>query len=383
MVFAQFADRPETLLHGQGWGQAGETFVRYLTASGATTYDKSWDLVFRDYLHTHDYALEALLAGGIAALVLALLAVAMASLWCRRRHLALAVPFAAVLSGVAAFWFELPMTMPAVVLAFVTLARPMPARPSPAIRRALAAGLPLLAAASFAAGAFLLRFGLEVQAALARPVPVRASAGAPCLDFPAEGWRGDIALRYAMVGSYQKLTRSGAPLDMTQVRRAAAFACEVDRRSRDSRSALLASAGLLLRSELAFRPDLVRQDPVFARELADWATRLRQFLALAPDRSDLAIPYFGWRLKAGDSAAVAALAADILARRPADPVGLWFSGLIMIESPDRPRVAAGLFRLRQALEAGIERLMPIDPRQKGQILALARRAEAAGAHGPR
>ncbi len=366
LVFAQIADVPATLVHGQGWGQAGESFVRYLTAASATMYDRSWDLVFRDYMHTHDYALEALLAGGAVMLAVALLAVAMAPLWCRRAALPLAVPFAVVLSGVAAFWFQLPMTMPSLILALAAIARPAPVRKG--ARPLALVALPAAALASLAAVAFLLQFGLAVRAALAGPVVLRAPGH--CLTFPAEGWRGDVALRYALVRSYEALEHAAGAPDATEVARTAALACEVDRRSRTSRSAMLATAGLLLRADVAFDPKLRARDPAFARLLDDWPARLRHLLAIAPMRSDLAIPYFGWRLRAGDMQAVARMAGDILARRPRDPVGLWFSGVAMISSADRARQRDALLRLRAALDGGIERFMPVEPAQKARILAL-------------
>ncbi len=372
VVLAQFVDTPQALAHGLGWGQAGETFVRHLNAAGATTYDRSWDLVFRDYLHTHDYALEALLSGGVGALALALLAVAMAPLWCRRRDVPLAVAFAVVLSGVAAFWFQLPMTVVAIALALAAIGRPVPAAPAPRARTAALVALPVVAACSCAAAAFLLVFAVQVRTALDGPFPARPTPAGACLGFPAEGWRGDIGLRYAMVRSYEALVRPGAAPDPTEIARAVALACEVDRRSARSHSALLASAGLLLRADVAFDARFRARDPAFARLLDDWAPRLRRFLAIAPDRSDLAIPYLGWRLTTGESQAVAAMAATLLARRPSDPVGLWFSGLVMIDSPDPARKRAALARLRAALDGGVERFLPIEPAQKSRILDLSR-----------
>ncbi len=367
VVFAQFADAPGTLLHGLGWGQAGETFFRYLTAANATVYNQSWDLVFRDYQHTHDFALEALLSGGIAALVLALLAVAMIPLWCRRDRLALGLPFAAVLSGVAAFWFQFPMTWPALALAMSAIGRTRPAIASRRVRAAALVGLAVLAAASVAACLFLLQFGLAVRAALDGPVAM-AGPGSACLAFPAEDWRGDIALRYAMVQSYQALEQTRTP-GSAAIARTAALACDVDRRSDHIDSALLASAGLLFRGDIAFDPRLRALDPAFPRLLDDWVPRLRRLLSYAPDRSDLAIPYLGWRLQAHDLAAITEMTDAILARRPEDPVGLWFSGLAMIQSSDPAVRKASLFRLRSALDHGIERLMPVDAKQKAQILA--------------
>ena len=45
-----------------------------------------------------------------------------------------------------------------------------------------------------------------------------------------------------------------------------------------------------------------------------------------------------------------------------DPVGLWFSGTVLLARPER--AAEGLSRMRRSLERGIQNFMPVD----GKIL---------------
>ena len=60
-----------------------------------------------------------------------------------------------------------------------------------------------------------------------------------------------------------------------------------------------------------------------------------------------------------------ALASRILAADRGDPVGLWFSGTVLIATPET--AAEGITRMRRALDLGLERVMPVDAALKNQI----------------
>ena len=85
---------------------------------------------------------------------------------------------------------------------------------------------------------------------------------------------------------------------------------------------------------------------------------MERVIRRAPRRSDIAIPYFDYLLFHGRDAEALTLANLILARRDNDPVGLWFSGVVMLANPASG--GAGLRNLRQSLAFGIRNLMPID-----------------------
>ena len=105
--------------------------------------------------------------------------------------------------------------------------------------------------------------------------------------------------------------------------------------------------------------------PVADEFLADWGAALGDYLARAPRRGDMAVPYLSWRLAAGDDAAILAVASRILAGDRDNPVGLWFSGTVLIATPQT--AAEGIARMRRALAQGLERVMPVDAALKSQI----------------
>jgi hypothetical protein len=83
-------------------------------------------------------------------------------------------------------------------------------------------------------------------------------------------------------------------------------------------------------------------------------------LARAPYRTDLLAPYFRWQISQGNQNEVWDWCEEILAKNPNDPIALWFKGSLLHHS------AANKFR-NQALDAGVSRIIPIDPELEQQI----------------
>jgi hypothetical protein len=194
-----------------------------------------------------------------------------------------------------------------------------------------------------------------------------------CADWPREGWRANIGLRAAFL-DLEKATvdrlRNGAPIDRAALARLESLRCAVDTRAAVTRSAMLASAPVLFRNDVAHDPAFAALSPHFEAALADWSARLRLVLALAPERSDLAVPYLAALVQRGTFAEVERFAEGLLATNPQDPVGLWFSGLALVESPDPRRQKAGVARLKAGIGAGIERVLVVPEALKARILEL-------------
>ncbi len=83
-------------------------------------------------------------------------------------------------------------------------------------------------------------------------------------------------------------------------------------------------------------------------------------LKAAPARTDVLVPYFSWALKNGRDGEILSRAEPILRRDPNDAVALWFSGLALLGDPAAANT--GMDRLKKALRAGIQEVMPISPR---------------------
>ena len=60
------------------------------------------------------------------------------------------------------------------------------------------------------------------------------------------------------------------------------------------------------------------------------------------------------------------MAVFIYEQDPMHPLGLWFTGLWMMNDPAQS--SAGLYRMKQALEHDLERYMPVDENLKQMVL---------------
>jgi hypothetical protein len=304
---------------------------------------------------------EPLVSAGIPAALAAIALLAAVPLFAPRRRIALAAAFVAAHGFIDALWFQLPMTVPVVALAISALAAPTRIRAP----RATAAVLAALVLAQIVTAAVLLDWGLAMR---------RALAGATaCADWPVEGWRADIGLRAAFLDLARIVIekhRAGETIAPATLAQLDSLRCAVDARTVATHSARLASAPVLFRNDVASTSGFAALHPGFAAALADWPARLRMVLALAPRRTDLALPYLAALVGRADYGQVEAFAGSILARAPRDPVGLWFLGIALLESLDPARQQAGLARLREGLDAGIERILPVPPQLKARISSL-------------
>ncbi len=328
VLAAAFVERPVGLLFGFGWGGVAEAFFRHLPAGADALYGDGWDMMARDFSNAHNVALDFWFAAGLPGLVFALGLPALIVWRACARDLPAAIAFAAVWAGHSVLWYQEAYGWASSIVAFALIARrPWVLRFPAAIR-----AVPAFAAIALVAGAsWLADYGLRARHALDAAPPSACLA-----DFPDDPMRGDMGLRYALGQAIQ----DGEPA------RIAALVCAVDRRFAAAPSLHLAVAGAFHRAQAGD-----------AR--ADWPVYVDALLALAPLRTDLAVPYLAHLVAAEEWPLLAARTDAMTARNPQDPVGLWFSGMGMIRSPEGVVRQAGLARLRMALALGFERMVPL------------------------
>ncbi len=372
-------DAPLLLINGQGWGRHGDRVNVDLPARSVDfladrNVGADWDAVSKQvHFHSHHFLVEALLSVGVLGLLLAWAIPVALPLCCRRERIAEAGAFAVLSAALFSLWFQLPGSVPYMALAFAAIARPGHARPTPARARSVAAtimfAVAIILAATAISGTRVAATMFEAARANRDTEPLAAKALADCGRFLTDSGRGGVHLatlfRSFTVNLTAKLAEGRAILDQ-DVARLRDYICAYRREMTGGRpSWRLASVGLIVRSELAFVLDDPKLKPVANEFLADWGTALGNYLARARRRGDMAVPYLSWRLAAGDDAAVVAMASRILAGDRDDPVGLWFSGTVLIATPET--AAEGIARMRRALALGLERIMPVDAALKTQI----------------
>ena len=336
VLAAAFFERPAGIAFGFGWGGVVEAFFRHLAAGADRLYGDSWDMMARDFSNAHNVALDFWFAAGLPGLAFALGLPGLIVWRARTRDLPAAIAFAAVWAGHSVLWYQEVYGWTASAIAFALVARrPWTVRFPAAIR-----AVPAVATVALVVGAtWLADYGLRTRRALDATPPSACLA-----DFPDDPMRGDMGLRYAL---------GQAVLD-GDATRISALVCAVDRRFALSPSLHLAAAGAFYRAQAAdARPD--------------WPVYVDALLAFAPLRTDLAIPYLAHLVAAEDWPLLASRTDAMTARNPQDPVGLWFSGMGMIRSPEGIVRQAGLSRLRMALALGFGRMVPLPEETLRQV----------------
>ena len=377
LVLESFADAPRSLLTGLGWGHFGETLLRHLNEMPVRLYIVSigskdlpfWDAVIRFDFHSHNVFVESLMAGGGIGLILSLAYMAAIPLFARDDGIALAIAFALVLGAVGTFWFQMPVSVPLMALAVASLAGArtisLPLRVRPVLIVVFCGIGPITQlTGAFAGIAMAEQGGMETRANNTPPTET-ASPSPDCRPFTAATGIGDAHLGWLLqnyVGRLSAPLQNGEALSEPQVARLARYLCATDRRLSESRSLRLFVATLNERATLVFQFDRPEIAAILAPYLENWGERMERLLELAPRRTDLATAYMNWLLAQGREEELLRFAERLLSVNPQDPVGLWFSGTVLLARPER--AAEGLSRMRRSLEMGIRKFMPIE----GKIL---------------
>jgi hypothetical protein len=374
---------PAILGAGTGWGHHGDRLVAYLPVEsldflGHSGREANWDAVRNTiHFHSHNFLSEALLSVGVLGLLLAWAIPVALPLFCSKHRIAEAGTLAALIAGLLSMWFQLPGSVPYMAFAFATMARPRRSNQLRRTGRVVLTGLALALATSQAATAAV---GLKVGQTMSRAAqqnrdtePLSAKSLADCDSFLNDAGRGGIHLatlhRSFMFDLAGKIEREDPILDQDLARLQNYF-CAGRRYDDAPHSLRLESVGLIVRSELAFTLRHPRLLPVIDSHLADWGRRLEIFLDRAPGRNDMAVPYLSWRLLDEDDGAMRVIVNQLLARDRTDPVGLWFSGIVMLNNPDQAE--NGLARMNHALANGLERIMPVDSDLRARVVAAAK-----------
>lgn len=362
-ALASLSDEQWSWAFGMGWGRHSDLVIARapLDALNFRSRDNpivQWDALQKDHFHSHNFALEALIAAGLPGLILALLWMPSVVLTAARRFAELGLVYGVALSGLVAVWFMFGLNVPFVAIAAGALL-------GPTKRPAIRLRIPVMGVASVLV---LLQLGQSIVGYVAAR-DARATLLASATDMPscsslAEGWGVEgIHLAQALrshVAAMALTLRNGETPSDDAVARLSRIVCGVLERPSDRTGLVLLVAALMARSDLSALPQSGHSIPPILRLLGSWEFSLLATLERAPRRTDLAIPYLIWRLDAGDDAGALRLSKTILGKNRSDPIGLWFSGLALAGGHETR--SQGLAQMRRALKLGIDRLIPIDDR---------------------
>ena len=374
---AQQTDFPSLLL-GNGWGHTLEAMVVHLHAAKENIWLSKWDFLSRDWFHSHNWISESLYTVGLPGLLLTFLVFLAIPAFCDRDKIAPATAYAAGLAALNTVWFQLAFTVPVMAMALGVLStnsRPTtrPGQTSVVRQSTAPIILTVLGAGQAISAAALLSFGLDVSAV--RRAYVEPTANAAAMQFPSDFHGVHYALANSArdhVETLRKSTSMPEPSKAREQRDAVAVILrELHAKIVTVDSAYLTIAGISILSDIVYDPNLawLRSGDVDHIDHVDllgiWVDRL---LDLAPERTDVAIPYFARLLERGSTTKLADVARRFLTQNPNDPVSLFYlGGVLMLEGRPESRSLAFAY-LRQSLELGVERFMPVDSQLKKRIL---------------
>ncbi len=371
VVGAALADAPGLLLGGGGWGHYAEWQIANmpldvidLVAPPTDAGGASWDATHGQmHFQSHNFLTEGVLSAGLPGMLMAWAFPAALPLFARRRRLVEASVLGVVTAAMFTVWAPGAGVVPLIALATAALAGPGRWRPPRflAVLAMVAAMASSIAAAIVVAG--------DAAPAWRAAMANRDPGAAPLASALGDHGRGGIylaTLYRSHAVDVANAVATGESVPETMVVRLESYASASDDRRSRGASLRLAIADLLVTGELVLA---LAEDPALAplaaARAAGWKDRLRHFLDRAPGRDDMAATYMGWAFGQGDEGSVAEIAALLLAHDAESPIGLWYSGGVMMG--ETATAAAGFARMRQALELGVERRMAVDAGLAEQI----------------
>ncbi len=372
--------QPLAWLIGNGAGTISNTMLSHITFSGHPLWQVSeWAMLTSNYLHAHNWLLQALHDGGLPAVLLTAWLMLQPA-WLApekhtavRRGIALGLVVAYLLS--LGLWFELIFAVPYMGLAWIAVMGPQPpeAQAASVLGRSTAIGGLVLLAAAYLWGAVVLdRYAGNIDQQRAwfsahdeqqRP-PV--SPPPPLLEDPR---RADMQLADMVAFEVRLLVNRqepGAPPPYAE-REAARINWLrqiIERRLPETTSPLLPLHGDKLFSEVMLQSNLAAYHPLLLPHITLWRQIIERGLELAPWRSDIALGYLNWTLQTGQLERTRELARRLRQARPEDPTGLFFEGAVLLLQPEQEAKRQGAALARRAIAAGVEQFFPLDDSYK-------------------
>ncbi len=379
MMWSLPEHQPLAWLVGNGAGTISNTMMSHVTFSGHPLWRVGeWDMLTSNYLHAHNWLLQALHDGGLLAVLLTawlmLQPVWLAS--SMRRGMALGLVAAYLLS--LGLWFELIFAVPYMALAWIAVLGPQPAAEVQGARHAVwvraggAGGLILLAAVYFWAAGVQDRFARQIDLQLAWFSDLDEAQRPPLVPpppLPEDPRRADMQLADLINFRVRSLVHRHEPGQPPPYAEREAARINwllqiIRQRLPDTTSVLLPLHGEKLFSEIMLRPGLAAYQPLLLPHIGLWRQIVERGVELAPWRSDMALGYLNWTLQNGRLEQTRELARRLRNIRPEDPIGLFFEGAVLILQPEHESKRQGAALVRRAIAAGVEQFFPLDDNYK-------------------
>ncbi len=370
-----------SFLFGNGWGDYNNAAVSNLTLTQdfqlftGDTHQSTLEFVYRDQVNSHNIFLEYFLALGFAGFLLFCYLQYKIISSLKRSHLFLGTLFIVTLGTLLIFWFQLLHTLIAVTLAYCLLFSKTP--PTRQHNSCLNKFLPLgalfsaaiLFTFSFAQGLSAYQYTKKVSGRLGNDLFQKIEdvtttkwllydhlTGAHRSRQIVQGLSSDIFV-YLSKAPNPKTQEAGENLLKITTH------LQKDIIEGSSLTSLILSLNGL--SKFANHPTtkpLLDTDPRYEKAWHETAQLVARHL---PYRSDLFTPYFSHLLTTKQGDELKKLASYFISKRSTDPVAHWFLGAYYLQ--DSSGFDKGICLMKQALDNGIAKYIPLPPKQIEQI----------------
>lgn len=382
IAFQALLEEPWRFLTGYGWGSYVDHMVTQQPSEwlNFTSFEgKQWDGITFDHFHTHNMFADILNATGILGLILLILYIASFFFLARQSN---RLPFFLFATGFiiyGSFWFLMPILIPFLVFASASANSHLAtqhlkyfALPKKIILTAL---ILFILAQPFA---FFALFKTAQQTDRYEPNAITViQAQTECQidynDFSAGGLHLSRLitdrLRYAVDladithAPPSKESTTSIPEHLQSLNH---YFCQSGAYIENHASyARLFLSRLMMRGEILLALEGYIDQETQHYYYSGWQSDLLKWLEIAPNRTDITVPYFLYNLSHGQEHLSIPALNKIYNKDSENPIALWFKGLIDIQSPATAN--QGITFMKKAFKNGIERFVPIDEATK-QVL---------------
>ena len=381
---SSLVQNPALLIAGNGWGNFSELIFAHIplgqTAAWSPAATSSNDLYFWDglwllHFHTHNEMAEHLISGGLPSLVLWLGYLVALLMTASKDKLPAAIGLSIGYVLISSMWFQMPGGLPLMAMAVAglsaqpkTISNTIVYMPFKAI-----SALPIMAFLMLAStSAISLKYSTASVKQVGRNLTSPSGNSAPLCGPETAALGSSLAQFSELMKSFAtaniRTLRRGKELEDWRYARMDDFLCRADELMAQDGPLSVGVRGLTMRSDFAYAPQPLNHSAFEARLYSGWDNNMEWVLSRAPLRTDLAVPYLSWLLGKGEENRVLEISKHMLTTNAHDPVGLWFSGIVLLNEKDRR--ADGIQRLKRALANGLEKIMPVEPSLKTNLSGL-------------
>ncbi len=369
IVFEHFKESPFSLLTGWGWGHYTEALMAQASKLPIAFYQEeifspTWDSFERVDFHCHHQGLESLLALGVTGFILAIVLPAIPVLMCKKENLSLTVYICALWTTISSTWFTLGIHLPFLALGLALMVENSRFRfPQFSMVGIKVLNRRFLSICFFSVGCVLI-LATYHEWQRAKTYTSRNNRWLAC-EVDNQSLNENQLLTHGGLNGIHLAKYLQKSLD--HVREFPDDAYGKDELFLLTKVALrLSRPNLYLCSILSNVLDYLScTNQLNKNSEKEWKELVYFILKVFPSRSDLVASFLTHSLFKGTFVDVNEIIDVLLERDFNNSIAIWFKGLSLSQQEDNN--GEGIFYLRQALERGVDRWIPIPMHFKKQL----------------